>query len=176
MVNQTSCTKSMFGFVHIHIVHSYPQSFPPELSTSDFVGFSGFSSYTPTYPHYPHIFTCSFLHLLYICPFFLFCIYLINLLFLTKGADCSGFVMSVFSHFGISTGRSSRDQAARGKTIPVSEVKPGDLLFYASGSYINHVGIYVGNGKIIHSSTPATGICYTPSNYRTPCKAVTFFD
>lgn len=95
---------------------------------------------------------------------------------LTKGADCSGFVMSVFSHFGISTGRSSRDQAARGKTIPVSEVKPGDLLFYASGSYINHVGIYVGNGKIIHSSTPATGICYAPSNYRTPCKAVTFFD
>ena len=94
---------------------------------------------------------------------------------LTKGADCSGFVMSVFSHFGISTGRSSRDQAARGKTIPVSEVKPGDLLFYASGSYINHVGIYVGNGKIIHSSTPATGICYAPSNYRTPCKAVTFF-
>lgn len=95
---------------------------------------------------------------------------------LTKGADCSGFVMSVFSHFGISTGRSSRDQAARGKTIPVSEAKPGDLLFYASGSYINHVGIYVGNGKIIHSSTPATGICYAPSNYRTPCKAVTFFD
>lgn len=95
---------------------------------------------------------------------------------LTKGADCSGFVMSVFSHFGISTGRSSRDQAARGKTISVSEVKPGDLLFYASGSYINHVGIYVGNGKIIHSSTPATGICYAPSNYRTPCKAVTFFD
>lgn len=95
---------------------------------------------------------------------------------LTKGADCSGFVMSVFSHFGISTGRSSRDQAARGKTIPVSEVKPGDLLFYASGSYINHVGIYVGNGKIIHSSTPATGICYAPSNYRIPCKAVTFFD
>lgn len=95
---------------------------------------------------------------------------------LTKGADCSGFVMSVFSHFGISTGRSSRDQAARGKTIPVSEVKPGDLLFYASGSHINHVGIYVGNGKVIHSSTPATGICYAPSNYRTPCKAVTFFD
>lgn len=84
MVNQTSCTKSMFGFVHIHIVHSYPQSFPPKLSTSDFVGFSGFFSYAPTYPHYPHIFTCSFLHLLYICPFFLFCIYLINLPFLTK--------------------------------------------------------------------------------------------
>ena len=60
--------------------------------------------------------------------------------------------------------------------VKAMDGKPGDLLFYASGSYINHVGIYVGNGKIIHSSTPATGICYTPSNYRTPCKAVTFFD
>ena len=93
---------------------------------------------------------------------------------LTNGADCSGFVMSVFAHFGISTGRSSRDQAAKGREIPVSEVKPGDLLFYASGNYINHVAIYVGGGQIIHSSTPATGICYAPSNYRTPCKAVTF--
>lgn len=95
---------------------------------------------------------------------------------LTKGADCSGFVMSVFSHFGINTGRTSRDQAAKGKAIPVSDVKPGDLLFYASGDYINHVGIYVGGGQIIHASTPATGICYAPSNYRTPCKAVTFLD
>lgn len=95
---------------------------------------------------------------------------------LTNGSDCSGFVMSVFSHFGISTGRSSRDQAARGREIDVSAVQPGDLLFYASGNYINHVGIYVGGGQIIHSSTPATGICYAPSNYRTPCKAVTFFD
>ena len=95
---------------------------------------------------------------------------------LTNGADCSGFVMSVYAHFGISTGRSSRDQAARGKAIPVSDVKPGDLLFYASGDYINHVGIYVGGGQIIHASTPKSGICYAPSNYRTPCKAVTFLD
>ena len=95
---------------------------------------------------------------------------------LTNGADCSGFVMSVFAHFGISTGRTSRDQAALGREIPVSDVQPGDLLFYASGNYINHVGIYVGGGQIIHSSTPATGICYAPSNYRTPCKAVTFLN
>lgn len=94
---------------------------------------------------------------------------------LTDGADCSGFVMSVFSHFGISTGRSSRDQAGRGKEIDVSEVQPGDLLFYASGGYINHVGIYIGGGQIIHASNPSTGICLAPSNYRTPCKAVTFF-
>lgn len=95
---------------------------------------------------------------------------------LTSGADCSGFVMSVYAHFGISTGRSSRDQAAKGRTIPTSEVKPGDLLFYASGDYINHVAIYIGGGQVIHASTPDTGICLAPANYRTPCKAVTFLD
>ena len=95
---------------------------------------------------------------------------------LTKGADCSGFTQSVFAHFGISTGRSSRDQAARGKSISVSDAKPGDLLFYASGDYINHVAIYIGGGQVIHASNPTTGICITPANYRTPCKAVTFLD
>ena len=94
---------------------------------------------------------------------------------LTDGADCSGFVMSVFSHFGISTGRSSRDQAGKGREISIDAVQPGDLLFYASGGYINHVGIYIGGGQIIHASNPSTGICLAPSNYRTPCKAVTFF-
>lgn len=95
---------------------------------------------------------------------------------LTNGADCSGFTMSVFSHFGISIGRSSRDQAAKGKVIPVSDVKPGDLLFYASGDYINHVALYIGGGQVIHASNPTTGICISPSNYRTPCKAVSFLD
>lgn len=95
---------------------------------------------------------------------------------LTEGADCSGFTQAIFAHFGISTGRSSRDQAAKGKEIPVSDVKPGDLLFYASGNYINHVALYIGGGQIIHASTPATGICLAPANYRTPCKAVTFLD
>lgn len=95
---------------------------------------------------------------------------------LTNGADCSGFTQSVFAHFGISTGRSSRDQAAKGKEISMSAIQPGDLLFYASGSYINHVAIYIGDGKIIHSSNPTTGITITKYNYRTPCKAVTFLD
>ena len=95
---------------------------------------------------------------------------------LTNGADCSGFTQSVFAHFGITTGRSSRDQAAKGKEISLSAIQPGDLLFYASGSYINHVAIYIGDGKIIHSSNPTTGITITKYNYRTPCKAVTFLD
>ena len=95
---------------------------------------------------------------------------------LTNGAECSGFTQSVFAHFGITTGRSSRDQAAQGKEISMSAIQPGDLLFYASGSYINHVAIYIGDGKIIHSSNPTTGITITKYNYRTPCKAVTFLD
>lgn len=95
---------------------------------------------------------------------------------LINGADCSGFTQSVFAHFGITTGRSSRDQAAQGKEISMSAIQPGDLLFYASGSYINHVAIYIGDGKIIHSSNPTTGITITKYNYRTPCKAVTFLD
>lgn len=95
---------------------------------------------------------------------------------LTNGADCSGFTQSVFAHFGITTERSSRDQAAKGKEISMSAIQPGDLLFYASGSYINHVAIYIGDGKIIHSSNPTTGITITKYNYRTPCKAVTFLD
>lgn len=95
---------------------------------------------------------------------------------LTDGADCSGFTMSVYKHFGIDIGRSSRDQAAKGREISQSAMQPGDLLFYASGDYINHVAMYIGGGQVIHSSTPATGITLAPVDYRTPCKVVTFLD
>lgn len=95
---------------------------------------------------------------------------------LTEGADCSGFTMSVYKHFGIDIGRSSRDQAAKGREISRSAMQPGDLLFYASGDYINHVAMYIGGGQVIHSSTPATGITLSPADYRTPCKVVTFLD
>ncbi|MFR1832918.1 MAG: NlpC/P60 family protein [Lachnospiraceae bacterium] len=95
---------------------------------------------------------------------------------LTDGADCSGFTMSIYKHFGIDIGRTSRDQADKGREISQSEMQPGDLLFYASGDYINHVSMYVGGGQVIHSSTPATGITLAPVDYRTPCKIVTFLD
>jgi len=95
---------------------------------------------------------------------------------LTNGTDCSGFTQGVYAHFGITTGRTSRDQAANGREIAVSAVQPGDLLFYASGNYINHVAMYIGDGKVIHSSTPTTGITIAPYDYRTPCKAVCFLN
>lgn len=95
---------------------------------------------------------------------------------LTEGADCSGFTMRIFENFGIETGRTSRDQAANGKEISISDVQPGDLVFYASGDYINHVAIYIGGGQIIHASTPKNGITTTTMYYRTPYKAVTFLN
>lgn len=95
---------------------------------------------------------------------------------LTNGTDCSGFVQGVYAHFGITTGRSSRDQAANGKNISVTAAQPGDLLFYSSGDYINHVAIYIGNGQIIHAASARTGIKISNYDYRTPCKAVTFLE
>lgn len=95
---------------------------------------------------------------------------------LTNGTDCSGFTQGVYAHFGITTGRSSRDQAVKGRAISIESAQPGDLLFYASGDYINHVALYIGGGQVIHASNSTTGIIISPYNYRSPCKAVTFLD
>ena len=91
---------------------------------------------------------------------------------LTKGADCSGFVMRVYEKFGISTSRVSRDQANNGTEIPVSQIKPGDLVFYSSGGEINHVAIYIGDGQIVHAANKQLGIRIGSLNHRTPVKAV----
>ena len=61
-------------------------------------------------------------------------------------------------------------------TDSMSEIQPGDLLFYASGKTINHVALYIGDGKIIHASTSKTGIIISNAYYRTPAKAVTFLN
>nr|WP_298056052.1 NlpC/P60 family protein [uncultured Lachnoanaerobaculum sp.] len=91
---------------------------------------------------------------------------------LTKGADCSGFVMRVYEKFGISTSRVSKDQANNGTEIPVSQIKPGDLVFYSSGGEINHVAIYIGDGQIVHAANKQLGIRVGSLNHRTPVKAV----
>lgn len=91
---------------------------------------------------------------------------------LTKGADCSGFVMSIFKKYGVSLPRNSRSQANSGTAISVSEAQPGDLIFYGNGRSINHVAIYIGGGQVIHASSPKTGIRISNVTYRTPVKAV----
>jgi uncharacterized protein YgiM (DUF1202 family) len=90
---------------------------------------------------------------------------------LTKGADCSGFVLAVFKNYGISLPHSSRAQANCGSSVSLSELKPGDLVFYGNGSGINHVAIYVGGGQVVHASNPRTGITISNMYYRSPVKA-----
>lgn len=92
---------------------------------------------------------------------------------LTKGADCSGFVQSVFKKYGVTLPRTSREQAKVGTKISVSELKAGDLIFYTNGSgTINHVAIYIGGGQVVHASSPSTGIRISKYNYRTPARCV----
>ena len=91
---------------------------------------------------------------------------------LTKGADCSGFVLSIYKKFGVSLPHSSRAQANCGTRIKVSEMKPGDLVFYSNGSRINHVAMYIGGGQVIHASSPKTGIRISSTYYRSPVAAV----
>ena len=64
---------------------------------------------------------------------------------LTNGADCSGYVLSIFKKYGVNLPHSSVAQANCGTTISVSEAQPGDLIFYGNGRSINHVAIYIGN-------------------------------
>lgn len=91
---------------------------------------------------------------------------------LTKGADCSGFVLSVFKNFGYSLSHSSRAQANEGTEISASQAQPGDLFFYGKNGTINHVAVYIGGGQVIHASSPSTGIRISSCNYRTPYKVV----
>ena len=78
---------------------------------------------------------------------------------LIHGADCSGFTQSIYKHFGINIPRVARDQAKAGVEVPISQIQPGDLVFYSSGQdYVTHAALYIGNGKIIHARTPAQGI------------------
>ncbi len=81
---------------------------------------------------------------------------------LTNGADCSGFVMSVYKNFGVNLPHSSAADRSVGATVNgLENAQPGDIICYSG-----HVGIYAGNGQIVHASTSRTGIIVSNANYR----------
>ena len=81
---------------------------------------------------------------------------------LTDGADCSGFVQSVFAHFGISLPRTTYDQIYAGVEVSYDQAMPGDLICYDG-----HIGIYIGNGQIVNAQNPEQGIGISPAIYTT---------
>ena len=93
---------------------------------------------------------------------------------LTNGADCSGFVMSVFAQFGYSLPRVAADQYYQSVQKSVADLDPGDLVFYGSG--ISHVALYIGDGQIIHASTSASGIKISNYDYETPVGVGTYIE
>ena len=81
---------------------------------------------------------------------------------LTNGADCSGFVMSVYANFGVSLPHSSASDRTQGYAVDgLENAQPGDLICYSG-----HVALYIGNGQIVHASNSKTGIIVSGAGYR----------
>ncbi len=87
---------------------------------------------------------------------------------LTEGVDCSGFTMKIYEKFGISLPHSSSAQSRMGRKVSSADLAPGDLIFYGSGSTVNHVAIYIGDGKIVHAASAKSGIRVSSWNYKKP--------
>ena len=94
---------------------------------------------------------------------------------LTNGTDCSGFTQSVMANFGIYIARTAADQAYGGTSVSVSDIQPGDLLFYSDGSGISHVALYIGGGQIVHAATESQGIIISSYNYDSPVCAARYW-
>ena len=94
---------------------------------------------------------------------------------LTNGADCSGFTQSVMANFGIYIARTAADQSYGGTSVSISDIQPGDLLFYSDGGGISHVALYIGGGQIVHAATESQGIIISSYNYDSPVCAARYW-
>ena len=77
----------------------------------------------------------------------------------SSGFDCSGLVYYCYGQYGYSLNRVADDQMAfDGVAVSYANLQVGDLVFFGSGTYANHVGIYIGNGNFVHAATPSSGV------------------
>ena len=90
---------------------------------------------------------------------------------LTNGADCSGFVQSVFANFGIGLSRTAASQASGGVAVSLDSLQAGDLVFYSHGGGIDHVALYIGGGQVVHAANSNSGIIISNCYYNTPVSA-----
>lgn len=101
---------------------------------------------------------------------------------LTKGADCSGFVREVYRKCGVDISKLERTSygmagQSYGRVVTLEQAKPGDLVFYGSSNgTIDHVGLYIGNGMVVHESGSRYGCKISKVNYRTILKIKNFLD
>lgn len=77
---------------------------------------------------------------------------------LTEGTDCSGFVQSVFANFGIYLPRSTFEQSVTGEEVSIENIEIGDIISYGYDGYVSHSALYIGDGMMVHASTPELGI------------------
>lgn len=83
------------------------------------------------------------------------------------GVDCSGFVKAVFNYYKIALPRTCKEQAKEGKEVKIKDIEPGDIIFYgADANKITHCGIYLEDGKVVHSSAKAKAVIISDMNYR----------
>ena len=75
-----------------------------------------------------------------------------------SGFDCSGFVQYIYRQFSVSINRTATAQLANGYSVSYDSLRPGDLVFFGSGSYASHVGMYIGGGQFVHAQGSATGV------------------
>ena len=75
-----------------------------------------------------------------------------------SGFDCSGFMQYVFAHFGYSINRTATAQLQNGYYVDRNDLKPGDIIYFGSGSVASHVGLYIGDGKFVHAQGSSTGV------------------
>ena len=82
----------------------------------------------------------------------------------TAGFDCSGYVRHIYKQFGVNLGRSTSDMFGQGQSVAKANLQVGDLVFFkTTAAKVGHVGIYIGNGKFVHSST-SKGVIVTNLN------------